>query len=200
MLLSAIFVVFANIFFLYFFWRRLKEDYVSEQIFTTAFFALLFMLVTYVVTIRYLTDWWFWTGFAAGLGGISIGIFRFKFRVVETIEAFLLACLPVLMIICFGEYVRTGSVINIVASLVMAVFLLMFFLVDKHYKRFSWYRSGRIGFSGLSLAGGFFLLRAIVASYFDNMLSFSGKYEVYTSAVVAFFAFLGAFTLARKET
>ena len=48
--------------------------------------------------------------------------------------------------------------------------------------------------------GAFFLARAVVAMVLPFMLSFSGKYEVFLSGIVAFFSFMGVFNLARQKT
>ena len=200
MVLKIIFILSANILFLYFFWKRLKEDYLADYVFTAAIYIIFAVVISQVVSMRFFPQWWFWVGFVATLAGLTGGIYRYRLRIVESVEALFLSTLPVLILIFTYHFVITREYGNLLASIYLLFLTFAFFFFDKHYKRFAWYKSGRIGFSGLTIAGVFFLTRSAVASFFPDMLSFSGKHEVYVSALVAFVAFLGVFTLARKKT
>ena len=144
--------------------------------------------------------WWFWLSIVFISFGFLIGIYRFKLRIFEVIEALVVSLLPLVAIVFLRNYLSTQSIYLLFASLVSLFLFVVFLVIDKHYKRFTWYKSGRIGFSGLTIFGIFFLIRAIVAVFLPSMLSFSGKYEVYLSAIVAFAAFLTLFNLARQKT
>jgi hypothetical protein len=200
MILKIIFILSANILFLYFFWKRLKEDYLADHVFTTAVYVIFAGIISQVVSKRFFSQWWFWIGFVAILTGLAGGIYRYKLRIIESVEALFLSALPVLILIFTYHFITTRDHIYLLASIFLLLLIFTFYIFDKHYKGFSWYKSGRIGFSGLTIAGIFFLTRSAVASFLPDMLSFSGKYEVYISAMVAFIAFLGVFTLARKRT
>ncbi|KKT33345.1 MAG: hypothetical protein UW21_C0012G0005 [Candidatus Woesebacteria bacterium GW2011_GWB1_44_11b] len=54
-----------------------------------------------------------------------------------------------------------------------------------------------MGFSGLLVAGLFFLIRAGVATAFPTVLSFVGGVEGTVSGIVAFAFFLGLYNLSR---
>jgi hypothetical protein len=200
MIIKVLFVFFANVLFLYFFWLRLKEDYFVDNVFTTAVYVIIAATISQVISNRFFPQWWFWAGFFAVLIGLTLGIYRYKFRIIELVEALLLSLIPVLIMIFLYQFISKQNIIDLFVSLYLLFLIFTFYFLNKHYKRFAWYKSGRIGFSGLTIAGLFFLSRAAVASFFPDVLSFSGKYEVYLSGVCAFLAFLGVFNLARQKT
>src|SRR3989344_2606669 len=93
MVLKIIFSFLAVILFLFLFWRRLKEDYTQNQIFTTAFYTLLGFSLGSIVSDNFAPDWWFWTSFLGGSLGIFVGTIRFNLRVFEALEAGILSSL-----------------------------------------------------------------------------------------------------------
>lgn len=197
-----IFYIFANLLgiisFLFIFWRKLREDYPGHQIFTSAFYILAGMVIGALLAQRFFGPWWFWSAFAGTLLGLGISQLRFRFRFFENFEALVLGLLPWMSFYYLSDSIKTSSVFSFGAFVFVVGLIGLYYYFDKHYKTFSWYRSGRIGFSGLTVAGTFFLARALFASIFPFVISFVSSYEVILSAVTAFTFFLLTFNLARQ--
>lgn len=185
--------------FLFLFWRRLREDYAVNVIFNTAFYMLLGAAAGYLSSWLLFSSWWFWVSFFGISLGLSLGILRYRLRIFETVEASVISLLPWFGFTFLIDLINNKNTTSGLGATVITALIVTFFLLDKHYKSFSWYKSGRVGFSGLTILGLFFLARAAIAASISNVLSFSGKYEVFLSAVLAFVSFLLVFNLARSE-
>ncbi len=198
MLIKIVLSILSVYVFLYLFWQRLKEDYARNQIFTTSFYLLFGMALGYMLARSFAHAWWFWLSLAGSILGIVIGILRFKLRVFETFEAGLLGGLVFLGTVYLYDwviYIKLSSAVGFV--IILALFVL-FLILDKHYKRFTWYKSGKVGFTGLSITGIFFLIRTLVALKYPNVLFFAGSYDSLISGTLAFISFLILFNLSRK--
>ncbi len=185
------------ILFLFLFWRRLKEDYPSSQIFTTAFYVLVGILLGYGVSLKVSRESWFWIELAGIILGFGVGILRYKLRFFEVLEALTLGLLPWLGLFFLRDSIDNSSLASFLSFFAVTCLITLFVFLDSHYKNLSWYRSGRIGFSGLTTLGTLFLLRAAFASFFPFVISFV-KYEAILSGVAAFVFFLATFNLARS--
>lgn len=190
--------VFAALVFLFFFWKRLKEDYTHSQIFTTGFYAIAGSTIGSIVSDNFFPGWWFWAGLLGGLIGLFLGIFRFKLRVFETLESFIFGALLVITLIFAYHWYTFSSLSSGIGFLAGVLLIILFAVLDKHYKRLTWYRSGRVGFTGLTVAGFSFLIRGVVAAILPDMLSFVGNIETTLSGVASFTAFLAVFNLSRQ--
>lgn len=200
LLIRILFILSGNFLFLYFFWDRLKEDYTSDFIFSTAFFIITGFILGSLVASIYFPSYWFWAGFLGVMTGVLYGIKKYKFKVTEITEASTVSLLPCMMLYYVFDSIVNKNTVSLFASVVMGLLMILFFVLQKHYRRFTWYRSGRVGFAGLSVLGLFFLIRAAVAVYFPFVLSFAGRHEVYLSSLVSFILFMGVFNLARGKT
>ncbi|OGM22906.1 hypothetical protein A2865_00620 [Candidatus Woesebacteria bacterium RIFCSPHIGHO2_01_FULL_39_17] len=199
MVLKIIFSFLAVILFLFLFWRRLKEDYTQNQIFTTAFYTLLGFSLGSIVSDNFAPDWWFWTSFLGGSLGIFVGTIRFNLRVFEALEAGILSSLILYGFVFFYNWINTNKVTSGLGALATSVLLIIFVFLDRRYKTFSWYKSGKVGFSGMTVLGSLFLVRAIIATRDVGVLSFVGNKDVVLSAIVSFVSFLILFNLARSS-
>lgn len=186
--------------FLFIFWKKLREDYISIQIFNTATFIIIALIVTNIVSDRLFQVSRFWLNFSGVSLGLTVGIVRYKLRGFETLEAAVIGLFPWLGLTLLSDSIVNSSTPSFVAAVLMFVLVFLYIIFDKHYKRFSWYKSGRVGFSGLTVLGLFFLTRAFVAAVFDNVLSLAMKYEGVLSGIAAFITFLAVFNLARQKT
>lgn len=186
--------------FFFIFWKRLREDYVANQIFSTAFFVIFGIGITYTAARFYFFDWWFWALFAGALGGAVLGIFKYRMRIYEVIESAVIGLLPWLSLSLLAGAFINKSVFSYLASALIVILILLFLLIDTHYKTFTWYKSGKAGFSGLIVLSLLFLIRSGVAIAFPDMISFVGNREVLLSGIVAFILFLNLFNLARKSS
>lgn len=184
---------------LFIFWKRLKEDYSSEIIFSSGIVIYIFLFAGYFLTKKLFPSWFFWGSFLSLLLGLGIVIWKYKVRFYESFEAITFSLLPFYSFIFLKDSVINSSLISFIAFLVCLTFIYIFFYFDTHYKEFSWYKSGKIGFSGLATLGIFFLTRAAIAIFFHSVLSFVEVYEPYISGISAFFVSLLIFNLGRLE-
>lgn len=185
--------------FLFIFWKRLKEDYASEIIFKTAFSIIFGVIIFTLISFRFFADWFLFGGMLGALIGLWISVARLKIRFYETLEAFVVGSLPYLSFVFLTDSVATSSLSSFSGFLMILVLLFVFYFLDVNYKNFTWYRSGRIGFVGLSTLAIFFLVRSTIAIFGITMLSFVGKYESIVSGIMAFIICLVLFNLGRKE-
>jgi hypothetical protein len=176
----------------------LREDYTRNQIFTTGFYSLFAMGCGNILADNFLPGWWFWLGFIGGFLGLSLGIWRFRLRFFETLEAYVISGLSLLFIISLAKVFEKYSLESLLFSVGILLFALVFLFFDKHYKRFTWYKSGRVGFSGLTVLGLFFLVRSAVAMTNISMLSFAGEMEVVISGIVSFISFITVYNLSER--
>lgn len=200
MLMEAVFAIVGVFVFLFLFWRRLREDYDSEQIFSTCFYIFILMAIGEMISVRFFPLWWFWIEFTASLVAIGLASFRLKLRFFEILEAGILAFLPWLDLLFLKSFLENLNLMNGLYTVLIYFIILLFFYFDSHYKKFTWYKSGRVGFSGLSVMGIFFLIRAGIALKFSHVLSFVGNIEPLISALTAFIFFFGVYNLSRKES
>ena len=200
MLFSIPATVLGIVIFLFIFWNKQREDYPSGEIFSTSFYILSSIGLGLLVSSKYFPAWWFWASIAGIILGLGLGLLRFRFRFFESLEAIIIGLLPWLSLVFLSDSISSSSIFSFGAFAVVVALMGLDHFLDRHYKGFSWYRSGRIGFSGLTVAGAFFLIRAAVASFLPFVLSFVESFEAILSGVAAFILFLLTFNLARQET
>lgn len=191
--------IFGVIIFLFIFWKRLKEDYASEIIFQSAFYILIGAMVGYLLSFRFAPNWFFWIGLGGGMSGLGIAILKLRIKFYESLEAFIIAALPFLALIFLMDSVAKSSLSSFLAFLAILILVFLSYWTDTHYKTFTWYKSGKVGFAGLTTAALVFAARAAIAILGITMISFVGKYEAIISGVLAFISFLLLFNLGRQE-
>jgi hypothetical protein len=183
---------------LYLFWKRLKEDYIANQIFSTAFFSVIGLIIFYLISSKFFSDWWFWATSAGAVVGLSIGVWKYKLKYFETFEAASLGYLIWLSLYFLNDAVTHSNLPSFIGFVTIVILVGLYHFFDNHYKSFIWYRSGKVGFSGLATSTLFFLLRTIVFIFSPHVLSFVPKFEIYLSALASFlFAFL-TYNLSRE--
>jgi len=198
--MKVAFTILGIIIFLFIYWKRLKEDYSSSMVFTSGLYVILGIGIFGAIASRFLPVWWFWFDMLGVAVGLGLSILRYKLRFFETLEALTVALIPWFSFVFLINSIQTSSLVSLVGFIIMLLLLVSFYYFDARYKRFVWYRSGRIGFSGLTILGVFFLIRSLVAVFLSDVLSFVGTLDVLLSAVLAFSAFLAVFNLARTTT
>ena len=102
-------------------------------------------------------------------------------------------------VISLSETIVDYSVASMILIIGVAFFIALFLFFNIHYRRFTWYKSGKIGFTGLTVAGLFFLTRSLVAMSDLDVLSFAKDMEVVVSGVVSFACFIAVYNLSRKS-
>jgi hypothetical protein len=187
------------IIFLFLFWKKLREDYTGNQIFSTAVLALTGIGLGFLISLKFFPLGWFWLEFILALLGFTLGIVKFNLRPFELIEAAVVSLAPWLSLIFLSDSVVKINLSSFLAFFSVVCLTTFYIFLDSHYKNFGWYASGRIGFSGLATLGSFFLLRAILAYFFPFVISFIGRLEVIVSGVGAFISFLTLYNLSRRD-
>ncbi len=183
--------------FLFIFWTKLKEDYTSDQIFSTAFLLLFFVLGGFWLANFFFSRFWFWSVFLGGLVAVLLICFRAKFPFYEIYEAFVISFLPWLSFVFLLDAMKTTSWYSFGGFLVIWLLVVFYAFLSTHYKSFGWYHSGKVGFSGLSISAVFFLIRSGVAFFFPFVLSLSGNLEMVFSGIFSLSFFLLLFILSR---
>lgn len=184
--------------FSFLFWRRLKEDYSSDIIFSTLLFTLLGIGISLAISLYAFRSFWFWATVLGASVGILGGIVKYNLRIYEVIEAAVVSLLPWLGVVYLVYALVFSSLISLIGLGIVAACLVLFVVLNNRYKRLSWYKSGRVGFAGITTLGVFFLSRALIAIVANDVLSFIGKYEIAVSALAAFVCFFVVFRLAKK--
>lgn len=185
--------------FLFFLWKRLKDDYHFEKTFTLAFYVLLGLLISFFVSKQFFSEYWFWMELFGVVAGFAIGIIRLKMRVFESFEGVIVGGLIWLSLVFIADSIINSSLSSFLAFWVTFFCVFIFFFLDAHYRRFSWYASGRVGFAGLVTVGIFFLIRSMVALLLVPVISLSGRLETILSGIISFSAFLILFNLSRQK-
>ncbi len=157
-------------------WRRLKEDYSPEQIFSSTILALLGGLLGFIIFDRWLPQFVFW-GFLVGF--VLFGLYAISKINLKLYEAWDAAALGLSWLSLFfhlGLLLKNGfgeKFSRALEVLPAIVAIVLFYVYLKNYRRFSWYPSGKIGFIGGSVACLYFVTLALVAIYQFWVLSFS---------------------------
>lgn len=185
--------------FLFVFWKRLREDYAASQIFTTGLYMIVGISLAVIISTKFFGSWGFWLSFTGAALGLTLGVLKFKLRFFETFEAGVAATFPWLGVVFLSDSIEKSNPASFIGFIVIILLIVLFYFLDAHYKKFTWYKSGRVGFTGLTTLGLLLLLRAAVAPIVPDMLSFSGKYEAIISGILAFVSFLLVFNLSRTR-
>ncbi|OGM14416.1 hypothetical protein A2V80_03245 [Candidatus Woesebacteria bacterium RBG_16_39_8b] len=185
--------------FLFIFWKRLKEDYIGNQIFGIAAFMLISLILSRIIANQFAPNFWFWFSLISQIFAISLGAFRYHTKLIETFEAGIVAYLPLLSFYFLSDAIKNSNAFSLFGSAVVATLFALFFAIDKRYKKFTWYKSGRVGFSGLFVAALFFVIRSIVALIWDGVLSFSGSWDFYFSIIVVISSIFVIYKLGGME-
>lgn len=177
---------------LFSYWRRLKEDYASKIIFSSIFYVIIGLIVG--GTVGGYLGLWFWISLLGALLAFLVARFRFNLHFVEVLEAVVLALGIVFAITSVGKVLFSYS-LGVLIDLIQALLaLLVFFYVDRRYKSFSWYRSGRVGIAGLASSGFYFITRGVIMLYLTR-----SYIDVLLSSAVAFLLFAKLYNLSRSS-
>ncbi len=198
MLANIVVSVTGTLMFLFIFWKRLKEDYVAEIIFKVAFYILTGVLIGFILAFKFFPSWFLWTPFAGALLGMMLGIFTLKVRFYETFEALIVSFLPWLAFMFLGNSVTSSSLSSFLSFVAMLIVIFTSYWFDVHYKDFGWYKSGKIGFTGLATLLIIFSIRFIVAIFVSGVLSFVGQsFEIAISGILVLVSFGLIFVLGK---
>jgi len=199
MLITVIVNLLGIVIFLYVFWKKLKEDYISEQIFPTTLFILFGIGVSQILSFYLLPVWWFWLAIIGISLGFAFGVYRYKLRFYESLEALVISLLPWLSLIFLQDAIVNGSWFSLSVFIFIIFTIALYLFLCKQYKRFRWYKSGRVGFAGLMTLGFIFLIRGLTALWAPFMLSFVGVVDAFISITISIVAFGMVYNLSRSK-
>lgn len=189
----------ANIFgitlFFFLLWKRLKDDYHYEKIFNLSFIVFFGIVIGYFIS-KYFPIYWFWI--QIGLVSLSFGvsIARQKMKFFESLDSLIIGLLPWLSFTFLIDAIAKSSLSSFLIFWVGLIFISLFFFLDSHYRKFAWYKSGRVGFAGVLTAGLFFLSRVVLYLIYPQTISFVPNFEIYLSGTFAFAFFLLLYRLS----
>jgi len=183
---------------LFLFWRSLKEDYLSENIFRSFFWLFgagaLGAIILGKAAVGFLAPtavfspegMWFWGAFIAGsLSGFFIAK-KLKINPFELFEAALPGVYLFVAAFSFVVFSRNNIRFALYHGLFVVFLILVKWLLDGHYRRFFWYRSGKVGFSALATSGVYFLTRTVFSWVFPEAALTIGKADSVLAGVSAF--------------
>lgn len=199
MLIDFFVGLFGVLFFLFIFWKRLNEDYSSNIIFQVGITILIGLSLGLTVSKIFVPVAFFWTGLIGSGLGMFLMMMKFKLRFYETLEALILAGMPILALMFLKDSIFSSSLYSFLAFVGSLVLIFIAYWLDLNYKNFTWYKSGKIGFAGISIAIIFFLMRSVIAILRLNMISFVGRIEVFISGLAAIIFTGLLINLARKK-
>lgn len=184
--------------YLFLFWKKLKEDYDPESIFSTSLFSIIAGYIGLLISKRFLPISPFHFFFLFSGIGLILTAKKYKLRFFEIFEIFIFAALPLYSLLFLKDAVVANSTSSLVGFLAVMMMVGLFMVIDGKYKTFSWYKSGKVGFTGLFVAGALFFFRALISTFFENVFSLAGSGETIISAAFSFVMFLLLFNLSRN--
>ena len=205
---------------LFFFWRRLKDDYLGSQIFNVSFLTI-FIASVLIFSSNFLVQkksslllyfnpqtLWFWPLTLSFFIGLFLASKYYGFKFYEAADSAISALFVFLVFTFLSFFIFSQNALFLLPVIFISFFLGLYLWMNKNYKRFTWYRSGRLGFAGLTSFGIFLVVRSIVALTLPFMLSlvsfpcagctFTGPADTLIGAVVSFIVFLNLFNLSIK--
>lgn len=181
----------------YFLWSKLKDDYQYEKIFNLAFFILFGFALGSIASKYVFSGYWFWMDLIGILLGFIIGTKKQKMKFFESFEGLVIGLLPWVSLIFLSDSIKNSSLTSFLAFWVTLICIFIFFFVASHYRSFTWYKSGRVGFAGTLTALLFFIFRIIASIFSKSVVSLSGSLEIYISSSIVLILFLLIYSLSR---
>jgi hypothetical protein len=194
-LFITILSVFCVFLFSFSFWKGLKDDYISSQIFSVSI-TVIFTFTGAVIISNYFKEYRFWILFFALILGYIIGSYKNAIKIYDGYDSFVVSVL-ISGLLSSVILFYSASLPEIIFYISLAASLLVYFLVHKQYKSFIWYRSGKRGFSGLFITGLFFLIRSAVSLVKPELTIMVTTYDIFISGLISFVSFLNIFILGR---
>lgn len=171
----------------------MREDYDINKLFSYGLATFFAMIIGVGVGI-WAGNYWFWLAMIAYAVMAIILIRKFHFRPIEIIEGSTPGFLFINLLLLLHGLSRGGTA-TVVLFLFTVFLLILFFILKANYKRFTWYKSGRLGFASLITLGLLFLARAITSVTAPQVISHVGVLEFIPSAIISFFSFFTVYNL-----
>lgn len=169
-LLAFLFYLLAAFSFSFALWRRLRDDYTNEKIFSWTLRVLALSLLGVWIAQAFIPQFVFFSLFLFGtLSGI-VFLKTLGLKFFELIDAVAISIFYFVFFSWIGLGISEGRNLLLLDSyttsqfyphLLIALFSIYLYLIfRKYYRGFLWYPSGKVGFCGLASLGIFFLLNA----------------------------------------
>jgi hypothetical protein len=194
-LLGVLISIVTSFAFLFFLWKKLREDYEKDHIFTLGFLSLFGLYIGFGIG-RLLPEYWFWTSLVGFCVAFVLYTRKAKLRFYESLEAAAPGLLLFLFVPFLTHAITTQNIVSGVAGGVTLFCIFILFILRKHYKRFTWYKSGKIGFASMVVFGFIFLLRTIIALVLPDTFSIAWPVDILASAIVSFLCFFSLYNLS----
>lgn len=173
----------ALIVFLYVFWKRLKDDYIANQIFSVAFLSIAGFISAVIYLKLFSFNWSFWGITVGVIFGMLVGVYRFKIKLLDALNSEIVAWSPLII----GAGVFTGITLAdnlmIILSLIFGILYLSNDLILKLVQDVTKFKYGRSHISGLIVISLYMVLRFILAIYHNKVLFFL-DYDAVISVLV----------------
>ena len=185
---------------LFIFWKKLREDYVTSQIFGFGFlvyFAFI-LAVALVGMVSFEFRKWLLLIFPV-TAGVVYGV-KYKMRFNEIFNSastwVYLASIYYYLLMLF----KHNNFFNLISVTISILAIGLFYFLETKYKNIVWYKSGKIGFSGSIILVLFFLVNFIGGITNSNLVFFSGRINAIISLGVVLAIGTYLFRLSRKVT
>lgn len=201
MLVNAILISLGILGYLFFVWRRLKDDYSANVVFSTSLIILSSSFVLSGIFTHFASGLWFWGGIVGILVSFGISVYKYKLKFYESLEAFGIGFFIILSMIFLADSIIASSISSLGFFLVILALIILFFVMEMKYKDLSWYKSGKVGFSGLFILGIFFVIRSLIAIVYPHVLSYLVTFsllDAILSALVGLAMFLVLYKLSKS--
>lgn len=193
-ILVALLVFLSLFFYLFFLWKYLRDDYDTNKVFTFGFTTFISCVAALIIA-SLIVNFWFYVGIVV-YGFITFLLFRkFGFRFFELLEAATPGYLFFLSTMYLRGVINNGESWNYALLVISLVVLLLFFVIKKHYKKFNWYKSGRLGFASMFSLGTIFFARSVSEVVAEGAISNIGVVGFIPSAILSFLAFFSLYNL-----
>lgn len=185
------------VFVLFFLWKRLKEDYHFERVFNLGLYVLAGTIIGGYLGFNYFKDYWFWLAVISTLIGYLLGRHRQKINFFESFEALIIGLLGWVSLVYISDSINNASLYSFLAFWVSLCLLVFFFYLNAHYRKFAWYKSGKVGFAGVVVGFVYFLIRSMVSVSGFSVVSFAASFEYLFSGLTAVIFMILLYRLSR---
>lgn len=194
-LIAILLALASQFFYLFFLWKYLREDFDISMIFSFGFLTYIGLIVGLIIG-GLLTMFWYWVA----LGVFFIVYFllfrKSEFKIYELIES----SAPGLiffhtMLYLYGVTVQSLALIPFIGTMLI---LVLFFVLKRNYKKFTWYESGKLGFASMASLGILFLVRAVISLLPITIFSFNRVVEFIPAAILSFICFFSLYNLSER--
>jgi hypothetical protein len=191
-----------GIIYLFLFWRKLREDYYQEALFSLSLVQVLVLTGLYwLIQYRLVLNFYYLEVVFVVIAYLLVSLWfkRGEVNKIEIIEGSLIAYWWVNLFWCtlllFKDWSHWQSLGLEVFVTVLS--LVVYLIVNNNYKKFGWYRSGRVGIAGLTALGAALLLKGSVVFVFPTVFHFPIAPLIF--GAFAFLDFMLVYMLANQK-